>query len=162
MKLADPRLTSTVALVAITAWIGGLLALGAIVAPTVFAAVPFALAADTMAVVFARFDKVAMGAAAVVLATEAVRARGGVAVRDLLRVVVSVALAGMALAEGLWVTPTIASLHASGAVRGVGDAGQKLASTHALAEQLGKGQVLLAVALIALHVLTIEKRGVTG
>ena len=163
MKLTDPRVTTTVALVALTAWIGGLLALGAIVAPIVFAAVPFQLAADTMAVVFARFDKLAMGAAAVVLATEAVRGwatstatedRKG-ARANLARVGVSVTLVAMAVLEGLWVTPKIASLHAGGAVRGVGEAGAALASAHSIAELLGKTQALLAIALIALHVATL-------
>jgi hypothetical protein len=128
------------------------------VAPIVFAAVPIALAADAMTAVFARFDKVAMSAAAVLLATEALRARahettgaGGIA-----RVVVSVALAAMAVTEGVWVTPTIANLHAAGAVRGVGDAGASLASAHAFAEQLGKGQAVLAIGLIALHIWTLR------
>ncbi len=160
MKLSDvglARLTSTIALVALTAWIGGLLTLGAIVAPIVFAAVPFALAADTMALVFARYDKLAMGAAAVVLATEAVRARTGARLTrgQVARVVTTVVLAGMAVVEGLWITPKIAGLHAEGAVRGVGEAGLALASAHAMAEQLGKGQALLAVLLIALHVGTV-------
>jgi hypothetical protein len=61
----------------------------------------------------------------------------------------------MAVVEGLWVTPTIAGLHAAGAVRGVGDAGAALASAHALAELLGKAQALLAVTLIALHMATL-------
>jgi hypothetical protein len=158
MTLRDPRITSTLALVALTVWIGGLLALGAVAAPLVFAAVPFALAADAMAAVFARFDKIAMAAAAIVLATEAFRARvaGRVRVGDAVRILVSVVLAGLAVAEGVWVTPTIANLHAAGAIRGVGEAGASLATAHALAEQLGKAQVLLAVVLIALHVWTLD------
>jgi hypothetical protein len=158
-RLYDPRVTTTVALVALTVWIGGLLALGAIVAPIIFAAVPFALAADSMAIVFARFDKVAMGAAAVVLATEAVRVGTGarLTLAGSLRVAVSVVIAGLAVAEGLWVTPTIAGLHAAGAVRGVGEAGASLATAHTLAEQLGKGQAFLAIALIALHVGTLGR-----
>jgi hypothetical protein len=160
MKLRDSRVTTTVALVALTVWIGGLLALGAVVAPILFASVPYALAADTMTAVFARFDKIAMAAAAVVLATEAFRARvsGRVTVGDIVRILVSLVLVGLALTEGIWVTPTIANLHAAGAVRGVGEAGASLASAHALAEQLGKAQVLLAALLIALHVGTLGRR----
>ncbi len=169
MSRADARarvvsaVASTLALTALTVWIGGLLALGAVVAPIVFHAIPFNMAADTMAVVFARYDKLAMGAAAVVLATEA--ARGHLAATSrmtragLLRAVVSAVLALMAVVEGLWVTPTIARLHAEGAVRGVGEAGAALASAHGLAEQLGKGQALLAIVLIALHVVTLGERG---
>ena len=159
MKLTDPRLTTTIALCALSVWIGGLLSLGAVAAPLVFGMVPLPLAADTMALVFARFDKVAMSAAAIILATEAVRVRSGgpLGSGQLARVLVSVALAGSAVLEGLWVTPTIAGLHAAGAVRGVGEAGQSLASAHALAESIGKAQALLAIALIALHVWTLTR-----
>jgi hypothetical protein len=160
VMLRDPRLTTTVALVALTVWIGGLLALGAVVAPIIFAAVPFALAADSMAAVFSRFDKVAMGCGAVIVATEAFRARVSprVTVGDVARILVSLVLVGLAVTEGVWVTPTIANLHATGAVSGVGAAGASLASAHALAEDLGKSQALLAVLLIALHVWTVERR----
>ena len=74
---------------------------------------------------------------------------------NLARVGVSVTLVAMAVLEGLWVTPKIASLHAGGAVRGVGEAGAALASAHSIAELLGKTQALLAIALIALHVATL-------
>ena len=71
------------------------------------------------------------------------------------RVGVSVVLVALAVLEGLWVTPTIARLHAEGAVRGVGEAGMALASAHSLAEALGKAEALLAVVLIALHMATL-------
>jgi hypothetical protein len=156
----NSRVTSTVAIVALTVWIGGLLTLGAIVAPIVFSSVPFQTAADTMTVVFSRFDKLAMGAAAVVLGTEALRAHieqreGAMTKGHLARIVVTLVLAGMAVAEGLWVTPEIAALHGEGAVRGVGDAGMKLASLHSIAEHLGQAQALLAIVLIALHFTTL-------
>jgi hypothetical protein len=161
VKPYDPRITSGVALTALTVWIGGLFTLGAVVAPTVFHAVPFDLAADTMAVVFERYDKLAMGAAAVVLGTEALRgwkdeSRSRAAFA---RVAVTLALVAMAVVEGLWITPTIAELHAGGAVRGVGEAGELLATTHTLAEQLGKAQALIAVVLIGLHMATLDTRG---
>jgi hypothetical protein len=154
------HLPSTLALLALTAWIGGLLTLGAIVAPIVFASVPFGVAADTMARVFARYDRLAMACAAVVLGTEAWRARrGGMSKKDVARVGLSVVLAALAVVEGLWVTPTIANLHAAGVVRGVGEEGARLAATHAMAEQLGKGQALLAVFVIALHLATVRPQG---
>jgi len=159
MSLSSGRVTSSVALLALTVWIGGLITLGAVVAPVVFASAPHAIAADAMTHVFARFDKVAMAAAAIVLATEAVRARvsGRLGAADIARALVTVALAGCAVAEGLWITPKITDLHASGAMRGVGEAGASLDAAHALAEQLGKGSALLAVLLIALHVATIGR-----
>jgi len=162
MKPSDPRIPTTVALVALTVWVGGLLALGAIVAPVAFGTLPRDLAAGMMAIAFARFDKVAMGAAAVVLGSEAWRLRGSAAVvldrASMARVIVSVIVTGLACADGLWLTPTITTLHTQGAVRGVGEAGAALASAHALAEQSGKAQVLLAIALIALHVYTLPSR----
>ena len=156
MKLSVVRLTSTVALLALTIWVGGLLALGAVVAPIVFASAPFQVAADAMTLVFSRFDRIAMGAAAVVIATEAVRARVTPRLRsgDVVRVLGSVLMAAMGAAEGVWVTPEIARLHAEGAARGVGEAGVALNAAHGLAEYLGKGQVLLALVVIALHVYT--------
>jgi uncharacterized membrane protein len=153
------RITSTVALMALTVWVGGLVVLGAVVAPIVFGAVPYATAADAMTLVFKRYDKIAMGAAVVVLATEAVRARlsGRFGAADTARALVTLVLAAMAAAEGLWITPKIAELHAEGVMRGVGEAGASLDSAHALAEQLGKGQAVLALVLIALHLFTVGR-----
>jgi len=161
MKPYDPRITSTVALVALTVWIGGLLTMGAVVAPIAFAALPYSYAADTMPLIFARFDKVAMAAAAVVVATEALRAGSGAPMTraSVARLGLTVVLAGLAVTEGLWLTPTISRLHAAGALRGVGEAGAQLASTHKLAELAGKAQALLAVVVIALHVTTLERPG---
>jgi hypothetical protein len=157
------RGTTAVALIALTFWIGGLLTLGAIVAPVVFGSVPFKLAADTMAVVFARYDKLAMGMAAILLASEAVRAayekKPRPAPIDVARIGLSVGLSAMAVLEGLWVTPGIARLHADGAVRGVGEAGERLASLHEIAETLGKTQALLAIMLIAVLVATVAPLG---
>lgn len=159
MTLSSGRLTSTVAFLSLTLWIGGLITLGAIVAPVVFASAPHAIAADAMTAVFARFDKLAMACAAVLLATEALRARASrLRPLDVGRALVSIVLAGCAALEGLWVTPKIVDLHASGAMRGVGEAGASLDHAHALAEQLGKGQAVLAIVLIALHVLTLGPR----
>ena len=52
---------------AIGVWLGGLVALGAIAAPVVFAIVPMPASADAMTVVFRRFDLVAMACAAVAI-----------------------------------------------------------------------------------------------
>jgi len=54
-------------------WLGGLLALGAIVAPTVFHNVSYPENANAMTLVFRRFDLVAMACAAAALAGEALR-----------------------------------------------------------------------------------------
>src|SRR5579863_6545833 len=101
MKLTDPRGTSTVALLATSVWLGGLLALGAIVAPVVFAMIPRPEAADAMTVVFQRFDTVAVACALVILATEAWRAPGQRRFErlDVVRMLAGVAGAALVLVE---------------------------------------------------------------
>ncbi len=144
---------SAVALLALAVWLGGLLALGAIAAPVVFSIVPLPASADAMTVVFRRFDLVAMGCAAVVLAAEASR----VALRvpfgrlDVARAGASALAAGVAVYEGTSVAPRIALLHAGGVMRGVGDAGLELARLHAVAETCGKTELLLLAVVVALH-----------
>jgi hypothetical protein len=68
------RAVAIASLLAIAIWLGGLVALGAVAAPTVFAIVPMPSSADAMTSVFRRFDVVAMACAAVILAGEAGRA----------------------------------------------------------------------------------------
>jgi len=153
------RLTSTVALVAVAVWLGGLMALGAIAAPIVFGTVPAPASADAMTLVFRRFDTVAMTCAAVVLAAEAVRAATRQPLRglDVARVSTAVVAAALALTEGLWLSPRIEALHRAGAVRGLGAPGLELESAHRLAEHVGKGEVALGLVLIALHVATVAR-----
>ncbi len=155
------RTLSILALFAIAVWLGGLIALGAIAAPIVFAIVPAPFSADAMTIVFRRFDVVAMGCAAVVLATEAVRGVGGLGgarfVRaDHARAFVSLLAAGAAVYEGIKVSPRIAELHAAGAIRGVDSAGLELARLHNLAEECGKAQILLLALVIALHGISLS------
>jgi putative copper export protein len=155
--LRDPRLPSALAVVATAIWLGGLLALGAIVAPVVFTMIPRPEAADAMTVVFARFDVVAVGCVAVVLASEAWRATGKrpIATLDVARMVTAAVGSTLVLLEALWITPAIVALHRGGALRGLGPAGLELDRMHGLAEACGKAQAVLALALLALHVATL-------
>src|SRR5690606_11640644 len=124
-----------------------------IVAPTVFRNVPAPASADAMTLVFRRFDRVAMGAAAIALVCEgALAARGGRVSRlDLVRGLAVVLAGALAIAVGAHLSPTIEALHRGGAVRGLDEAGLALEQTHRLAEAAGKGQVaLLFVALVLL------------
>jgi hypothetical protein len=157
MRPSDPRLTSTIALVATAVWLGGMLALGAIVAPIVFGTIPRPEAVDAMTAVFARFDLVAVGCVATILATEAWRARGTARIGrlDVARMATGALGAALVLLEALWITPVIVSLHRGGALRGLGAAGLELDRMHDLAEACGKAQAVLAVALIVLHVVTL-------
>lgn len=156
MKLE--RMATTLALMALAIWLGGIVALGACAAPIVFAKVPPPLSGDTMGAIFRRFDTVAMGAAVVLLAAEAVRAfarRGRPSIFDRLRGGASLIIAGCATYVGLVSSPAISALHAAGVTRGVGESGAELERIHHLAEVLGKTEVFLGLLLIALHVATL-------
>jgi hypothetical protein len=148
------RVSSALAMLALALWLGGLVALGTIVAPVVFSRVSMPWSADAMTVVFRRFDLVAMGSAAVLLATEAARAIARIpfARIDHVRAGVSVLAAAAAVYEGTAVSPRIAGLHAAGVVRGMGTAGIELSRLHDTAELLGKTEVVLLAAVIVLHV----------
>jgi hypothetical protein len=162
MRLTDPRVTSSLALSATAVWLGGLLALGAIVAPIIFTAFPRLEAADAMTLVFQRFDAVALGCVVVVLGTEAARAIGRapgasrIRKADIARMAAAAVGSVLVLTEAVWITPAIVRLHRSGAIRGLGADGQLLDRMHGLAETCGKGQVVLAIVLIVLHVVTLR------
>lgn len=116
-------------------WLGGLLTLGAIVAPLVFGMVPAPTSADAMTAVFQRFDRVAMGAATLALLCEvaAAKLRPRVERADLLRAGLLVLMAGLVILQGAALSPEIADLHRRGAVRGSGPLGQRLEVVHARA-----------------------------
>lgn len=144
---------ASVELVAMVLWVGGLVVLGAIVAPTVFRGVPAPTSADVMTLVFRKFDRIAMGSSAVALLAEGLLSRvGGRVLRlDLARAFALVVAALFAIAVGAHYSPTIAELHAHGAIRGLGEDGLALERAHRMAETLAKAQLGLVLgALIAL------------
>lgn len=145
---------------AIALWLGGLLTLGAVVAPIVFSIVPAPTSADAMTVVFRRFDVIAITSAAVALFCELWRVKitEKLSRVDLARGI-SLAIAGvLALYEGMVVSPRVDALHRGGAIRGVGDLGMQLESAHALAESISKIEAFLLVAFVVLYVLTGSAR----
>jgi hypothetical protein len=148
---AARRAAAVVALLSVTLWLGGLVALGALVAPVVFSRVSMPWSADAMTVIFRRFDMVAMACAA------ALFARVKFARLDHLRAGASVLAAAAAVYEGTDVSPRIADLHASGVVRGMGAAGMELARLHDVAEALGKTEVALLLAVLVLQALTLTR-----
>ena len=155
----DPRkILVTVALVALGVWSGGMIALGAIAAPVVFGVVPAPASADAMTIVFRRFDRVAIACVVVALLVEvalaALRDRK-ISRIDVVRGLLAVVAAGCAIAGGALVSPRIEALHRAGAIRGLGDLGEQLNAVHQIAERLGKTELALAVALIALHVASL-------
>ena len=154
------RASAVAALLAAGLWLGGLIALGAIAAPVVFAVAPFPQSADAMTIVFQRFDLVAMGCAATAIAAEAARVVARLRSTGFDRIRAGLVLLASALAvfQGEIVSPRIAALHAGGAVRGVGDAGAQLARLHDWAESGGKAQVILLAAVVVLEVLALSAR----
>jgi hypothetical protein len=157
------RAAASVALLALAVWLGGLVALGAMAAPIVFAVTPFPQSADAMTLVFRRFDTVAMACAALVLASEAVRAAARAGRRpmtrgEVARIAVSALAAAAAVVEGMFISPRIAALHAGGALRGVGELGAALSRLHDAAESCGKIQVALLSLALVLHA-TVAERG---
>jgi putative copper export protein len=152
------RSLASLALVAIAIWLGGLTALGAVAAPVIFSMVPWPSNADAMSIVFRRFDTVAMTCAAIVLATEAVRAIAGLGFTrvDHARAFTSLLAAAAAVFEGVKISPRIAALHAAGAIRGVDSAGIELARLHDLAEWCGKTELTLLAAVVILHVVALS------
>ena len=140
--------------IAVALWLGGLITLGAIVAPTVFGMVPAPTSADAMTVVFQRFDRLAMTAAMLALLCEVASAklRPTVTLLDLGRAGFLVVMAGLAIVQGAVFTPEIASLHQRGAIRGSGELGLRLETVHVRSEVAGKAQFALGVAFFGLLV----------
>lgn len=151
----DPRVrvaVATIYVLAIAAWAGGLVVLGAIVAPTVFRNVPAPSSADAMTLVFRKFDGVAMTSAAIALVAEATLfLKDGKATRlDLVRGAAAVVAGVLAIVVGAWLSPGISELHRNGAIRGLNDAGIALERLHRLAEIAGKGQLALLLVVLVL------------
>jgi hypothetical protein len=145
---------AAVQLLALAVWAGGLLALGAVVAPIVFRVVPAPTSADAMTLVFRRFDVVAIACAVVALVAEAAFALRGGKVRrvDHARALCLVVAAALAIVIATWLSPGIAELHRAGAIRGVGEPGLALERLHHLAEALAKGEIAFLFASFVLGV----------
>jgi hypothetical protein len=155
------RAAACVAAVAAGVVPGGLVALGACAAPFVFRLTPAPWSGHAMGAAFSRWDRVALGCAAVVLLAEIVRTylarRKARRPAARVRRMAGVLLAGAIAYQGMVVTPAIVDLHAGGAERGVGDAGQRLEAIHDRASVVGRVQAALAVLVVVLHVLTLSR-----
>lgn len=151
-------------LVAVALWVGGLVVLGAVVAPTIFRNVPAPESANAMTLVFRRFDRVAMACAAIVLVVEVLLALYAKPLlrRDLVRGGVAIVLSAFAIVQGTWISPAIASLHQAGAIRGSGELGVRLEERHRVAEALGKSQVVFGLVFIGLCVWRLSERARAG
>jgi hypothetical protein len=146
------RIATGVSTLAAAVWLGGILVLGAIVAPIVFHEVPAPTSADAMTHVFLRFDRVALVALLVAAVAEAVAGRIAPprSALETARLVLG-ALAGvLAVVQASWLSPAIADLHAQGAIRGLGALGEALEVMHKRSELCGKTEVVLLVGFLVL------------
>ena len=146
------RVATGVSTLAAAVWLGGILVLGAIVAPIVFHEVPAPTSADAMTHVFLRFDRVALVALLVAAVAEAVAGRIAPprSALETARLVFG-ALAGvLAVVQASWLSPAIADLHAQGAIRGLGALGEALEVMHRRSELCGKTEVFFLVGFLAL------------
>ncbi len=143
---------ATLEAIAVALWLGGLVTVGAIVAPTVFGLLPAPQAADAMTAVFRRFDRLAMGAATLALLCEVGLAttKKPITRRDLARSALVCLMAGLAILEGAVFSPEIAELHRKGAIRGLNEPGLRLETVHRRAEAAGKAQFALGVAFFGM------------
>jgi Domain of unknown function (DUF4149) len=155
------RIAAIVTVIALAVWIGGIIALGACAAPIVFGMVPAPWSGDAMGAVFLRFDALAIASSIVVLACEGLRIwlrPGRATPRERARGPIAIVAALSAIYVGVWLSPAIVSLHAAGAVRGLGTGGKELERLHQLAETLGKIEVVSGLLLIVLAIVTLEER----
>jgi hypothetical protein len=158
------KAAATVAVMALGLWFGGMIALGACAAPFVFEMTPYPWSGKAMGAAFQRFDGIAMGCAVVVLGCEVVRTlltlrrRDGVWIARIRRYLAILA-AGCAIYGGMILSPRIVRMHEEGVRRNVGPEGLQLEAVHKQAELVAKVAVVLALALIALHVFTLRTAG---
>jgi hypothetical protein len=161
-KDAVDRVAAAIAVLAAGALVGGMVALGACAAPFVFRMTPTPFNGDAMGAAFARWDRLAIGLAAVLLAAEVVRTflggRRGRTLASRARRIAGVLLAMGVAYVATTCTPRILELHHGGAKRGEGATGEELDRVHKRAEAAGKAETGLAVALVLLHVLTLRSR----
>ncbi|CAN5456901.1 hypothetical protein BH09MYX1_BH09MYX1_52260 [soil metagenome] len=156
MSQSRPNLAASIAtgvsLLSSALWLGGILVLGAIVAPIVLTEVPAPTSADAMTHVFLRFDRVAPFSLVVIGISEAIAGRLAPPRRRVEQVrLVAVAIAGaLALVQALWLSPTISDLHQQGAIRGLGPLGLALEVAHHRSELCGKSEVALLAAFVVL------------
>lgn len=153
------RILGVVALLACLPWLGGMIVLGAIVAPTVFHTIPAPGSADAMTLVFRRYDRVAMIAAAIVLLCEVGLGTVTRTARDAVRAFACMVMSALAIYEGTLLSPKIEALHLAGAIRGLGDLGLEMDRTHRLAEALAKTELAIGVVYVVLLVWTLTSLG---
>lgn len=153
------KASASIAVLAAALWLGGTLALGAVTAPVIFGSLPAPSSGDVMTIIFRRFDKVAMGCAAIVLLAEVLRAaaRERIARLDFGRVGMALIATGLLAWQALVLSPRIEALHRAGAVRGSGSLGVELEAVHRLTESEARVQLFCVAALVVLHIVAVAR-----
>lgn len=138
------------ALAAVLTCAAGLVVLGAVVAPVVFRS-GISAAPELMTRIFTRFDRVALACAALAVLVEALRwLRDPAEARATwLRTALTMLFVGTVCVHSLWLSPTIASLHAQGVVRGQGAEGARFDRLHRTSSRNGQVMTLVALSLCA-------------
>lgn len=149
------RLTiaKTLTLISLAVMVGGILVMGAIVAPYLFkAGLSHAQAALIMSELFSRFDCVLIGTMVFLVIGELLQTGWLKATQKKAVVIVRQALSILlvsTLLYGIFVMhPQIESYHKAGIKRGVGAEGQMFDRTHCNSETLMKADLALAVAML--------------
>jgi hypothetical protein len=160
MKNAFMFASQVATILALALWLGGMLTLGAVVAPIIFSIVPMPTSADAMTVVFRRFDAIAITSAAVILFCELWRIRDTKKISriDIARGVSLLVAQVLAVYEGFVISPRVESLHRAGAIRGVGDLGMQLDSAHKAAELVSKTEAAVLVVFVLFYVVAHRPR----
>ncbi len=147
------RLANVIEYLALSLMIGGMLALGAFVAPAIFGNLPLDEAAKVMTLIFRRYDGVMFVGLILIVFGEVVRMATSDAFSRLvhrIRYVGVVLLVCLSLFSLFVVNPKIAQFQHQGVVRGVGKAGIALDQTHRQAEMLYKTELSLEVLILIL------------
>lgn len=133
--------------------IGGILALGPLVAPVLFHEVPVMLAAKVMSTIFMRFDVVLTIALALVLVGELIQLRYGSWVHGIsarLRTVFALVMVTLLIGSVFVVNPKLQAFQQQGVMRWVGEQGRALDQAHHTAEGMMKAELTLGVLALIL------------
>jgi len=150
------RAAEAVATLALFVWIGGLIALGAFVAPQVFGQLDRERAGQLMGTIFRNFDGLVLACVALFALGESVRNAAGQwrLPWNRARAAVAVFIVGCGLAASAWYSPQIHQLFERGVRRGVGAEGARMETIHQRAETAGKGAAAGAVVWLLMGALS--------
>jgi Domain of unknown function (DUF4149) len=131
--------------------IGGMLALGAFVAPALFHNFPLPEAGIVMTAIFRRYDIVLAVSVAFILMGEIIHLSTvgfSKQLKDRFRLVMVLLIAIVSFFSLVLIHPKMEGYQKAGVVRGVGETGMQFDKLHKQSETLYKAQLILAVILL--------------